>query len=253
MVSCCDHCGLEPVDGKLKRCSRCKACFYCSKVCQQGAWKVHRKICCQQQSGSLFLNATSKPIKSPPKTTAAPSPPPCDARAPVDLSMGMKRVTALIFSLNKFVGSEFGIPLSTTRPPNPVDKREIVSFLARKRLLPPAELAKMHEMVSWPSQNAARAKDAPPLNFKYCLYMHYKGDPPSKLVDQLVNFVNVMHGEGQLVGGFAGAVLADRSSGMGMMDPTANPPFIAFDYEALDDHWWGDCASFFIDLHCVYT
>ena len=47
----CDQCGATQGTfaggggGELKRCSRCKTPHYCSKECQKGAWKVHKRVC----------------------------------------------------------------------------------------------------------------------------------------------------------------------------------------------------------------
>ena len=38
----CFNCGKA---GAAKRCIRCRAAVYCSKECQRGAWKEHKKIC----------------------------------------------------------------------------------------------------------------------------------------------------------------------------------------------------------------
>ena len=29
----------------MKKCSRCKTTFYCSRDCQIGDWKIHKRIC----------------------------------------------------------------------------------------------------------------------------------------------------------------------------------------------------------------
>jgi len=42
-MSCCSHCGKKR--GALKRCSRCKQVSYCGAVCQNAAWKGHKKTC----------------------------------------------------------------------------------------------------------------------------------------------------------------------------------------------------------------
>lgn len=47
----CDYCGkVQNVNenGRLKRCSRCKAKFYCSKECQTADWKGDHKLFCQK-------------------------------------------------------------------------------------------------------------------------------------------------------------------------------------------------------------
>ena len=46
--SLCAACGLSPERkgvNKFQMCSGCKDCRYCSSVCQQAHWKLHRKAC----------------------------------------------------------------------------------------------------------------------------------------------------------------------------------------------------------------
>ena len=33
------------ISDNLNRCSKCKVCFYCDKICQHRDWKNHKKIC----------------------------------------------------------------------------------------------------------------------------------------------------------------------------------------------------------------
>ncbi|KAL4425904.1 hypothetical protein ABPG75_009920 [Micractinium tetrahymenae] len=40
---CCAQCG--SLDGKLRRCARCRGPYYCSKACQKAAWPQHRTGC----------------------------------------------------------------------------------------------------------------------------------------------------------------------------------------------------------------
>ena len=42
VASLCGQCGKED---SRKKCSRCKACFYCSADCQRKHWKSHKKYC----------------------------------------------------------------------------------------------------------------------------------------------------------------------------------------------------------------
>ena len=39
----CNYC--NKIDAKLKKCTRCKQAFYCSKKCQKKDWKNHKKVC----------------------------------------------------------------------------------------------------------------------------------------------------------------------------------------------------------------
>ena len=41
----CDACGVRTARKKLRRCGRCGVARYCSKECQQTAWKVHKETC----------------------------------------------------------------------------------------------------------------------------------------------------------------------------------------------------------------
>ena len=41
--NCCDHC--KSFKEGMKRCSRCKAVFYCDAECQKAAWRNHKSLC----------------------------------------------------------------------------------------------------------------------------------------------------------------------------------------------------------------
>jgi hypothetical protein len=42
----CYHCDMEaPEGGRLLRCGRCRAVFYCSSACQALSWPIHRHFC----------------------------------------------------------------------------------------------------------------------------------------------------------------------------------------------------------------
>ena len=43
----CAGCG--SADVVLGKCGRCKRVLYCSKTCQIGDWKAHRKLCKEMQ------------------------------------------------------------------------------------------------------------------------------------------------------------------------------------------------------------
>merc|ERR1712086_331781 len=58
MVRVCAQC---EADNATKRCSRCKACYYCSAECQKAAWSVHKRTNC-------FVAA--KPLPPPPARTS---------------------------------------------------------------------------------------------------------------------------------------------------------------------------------------
>lgn len=57
----CQKCGITPVDGNtLKKCSRCKSAFYCSRDCQKEDWKQHKKRCNDiAQSGASSGNSNT--------------------------------------------------------------------------------------------------------------------------------------------------------------------------------------------------
>ena len=43
----CEYCGFTEaqIGHKLKVCGRCKIAVYCSKSCQEKAWKTHKQMC----------------------------------------------------------------------------------------------------------------------------------------------------------------------------------------------------------------
>ena len=42
----CEECGALLNPAKVLRCTKCKACFYCSAVCQKRNWKrIHKRVC----------------------------------------------------------------------------------------------------------------------------------------------------------------------------------------------------------------
>ena len=49
---CCEECGAA--NAKL-RCTKCKACFYCSRACQTRNWRLHKKICSPDQALRRFV------------------------------------------------------------------------------------------------------------------------------------------------------------------------------------------------------
>ena len=52
VVKRCDKCLLvKSEETPLLRCGRCKRAYYCSRACQQSAWKEHKASCCGSASG----------------------------------------------------------------------------------------------------------------------------------------------------------------------------------------------------------
>ena len=42
----CEECGVVLDAKKVLRCTKCKACFYCSAACQKRNWKrIHKRVC----------------------------------------------------------------------------------------------------------------------------------------------------------------------------------------------------------------
>lgn len=41
----CERCSMNAERAKLLKCSRCKAAYYCDKVCQKADWERHERIC----------------------------------------------------------------------------------------------------------------------------------------------------------------------------------------------------------------
>lgn len=41
------------VGGSRGRCSRCRACCYCSKECQVAAWRLHKPVCRRLQEAAV--------------------------------------------------------------------------------------------------------------------------------------------------------------------------------------------------------
>jgi len=54
----CSHCGKEREE--LKRCSVCKHASYCGAVCQNAAWKKHKKTCVTIEEVEKRVNAASE-------------------------------------------------------------------------------------------------------------------------------------------------------------------------------------------------
>ena len=74
----CDKCDKE--FEKLLQCGRCKNAFYCSRECQNNAWKRHKNICRkpEEEAGEATLQAwrvsqATKPApKKPPESSNLP-------------------------------------------------------------------------------------------------------------------------------------------------------------------------------------
>jgi MYND finger len=47
ILTCAGCSSVEKKHGSFKSCAKCRDVFYCSKVCQKGHWKQHKKMCCK--------------------------------------------------------------------------------------------------------------------------------------------------------------------------------------------------------------
>jgi hypothetical protein len=70
---CCNNLGCLNLGGLSEaelvarpgsRCSRCKACYYCSRECQVAAWRLHKPICKLLQEGGLLAARSSEIVNS---------------------------------------------------------------------------------------------------------------------------------------------------------------------------------------------
>ena len=63
-MSACENCKKSPPEVSLKSCAKCSTTKYCSRECQKADWKVHKKLCSKQNSGSTGTGSTSTPTPS---------------------------------------------------------------------------------------------------------------------------------------------------------------------------------------------
>ncbi|KAF1993855.1 hypothetical protein P154DRAFT_449135, partial [Amniculicola lignicola CBS 123094] len=75
--SCAKCFSATPASGKLLRCSRCRAAFYCNTACQKADWSMHKKNCRRDSGGPS--PSTSYPPTPLPSSPSAYQPPPTAA------------------------------------------------------------------------------------------------------------------------------------------------------------------------------
>ena len=69
----CDECGTALDPAKILRCTRCKACFYCSAACQKRNWKLHKRVCSTDPLLRPFIRvemAVERVLRKQPKVRA---------------------------------------------------------------------------------------------------------------------------------------------------------------------------------------
>ena len=71
----CEQCQAVVGGTKVLRCTKCKACFYCSKACQKRNWKLHKRVCTTDPSLRPFVPvemAIERALKRQPMMEEAP-------------------------------------------------------------------------------------------------------------------------------------------------------------------------------------
>ena len=84
----CQACGVK--NQVMKRCTRCKAVFYCSRECQVKHWQTHKFLCGpnpqetiqDHQDDCSTVRATPAPRRAPPRHRPPPARRPPAARPP---------------------------------------------------------------------------------------------------------------------------------------------------------------------------
>ena len=72
----CEECWAVLDPAKVLRCTKCKACFYCSRACQSQNWKrIHKRVCSTDPALRPFIRvemAVERVLKKLPKMEEAP-------------------------------------------------------------------------------------------------------------------------------------------------------------------------------------
>ena len=69
----CEECWAVLDPAKILRCTKCKACFYCSAVCQKRNWRIHKRVCTTDPLLRRFMSvemAIERALKRQPKMKA---------------------------------------------------------------------------------------------------------------------------------------------------------------------------------------
>ena len=71
----CEECRAVLDPAKVLRCTKCKACFYCSAACQKRNWRLHKRVCSTDQAIRRYVPvemAVERILKKLPKMEKAP-------------------------------------------------------------------------------------------------------------------------------------------------------------------------------------
>ena len=71
----CEECGAALDPAKILRCTKCKACFYCSAACQKRNWTIHKRVCSTDPALRPFMPvemAIERALAKQPKAQKAP-------------------------------------------------------------------------------------------------------------------------------------------------------------------------------------
>ena len=71
----CEECWAVLDPAKILRCTKCKACCYCSRACQTRNWRIHKRVCTTDPALRPFIRvemAIERVLKKLPKMEQAP-------------------------------------------------------------------------------------------------------------------------------------------------------------------------------------
>ena len=71
----CEECWAVLDPAKILRCTKCKACSYCSRACQTRNWRIHKRVCTTDPALRPFIRvemAIERVLKKLPKMEQAP-------------------------------------------------------------------------------------------------------------------------------------------------------------------------------------